>query len=95
MELLTATNLSWGSVAFGIASAACWARAALVKISDARAVELINLRAQKSGQPPNYACVTFDGFDLRETWQAQTFWNAAGAGCATSAILLQAIGGLL
>ncbi|HEN9589689.1 hypothetical protein NQ659_07265 [Acinetobacter baumannii] len=79
------------SIFFGIMSACAWLYASQVKISREKAVNLLKKRAQKNNEIPNLAGFSFDGWDLRETLNAQAKWNSIGAIFASISMLCQAI----
>ena len=83
------------SIACGFASAASWGRAALVKVTRDRMVAREQKRAAKDGRPANLAGISLDGWDMAETFNAQSFWNALGAGFAAVAVLAQSISAIV
>ncbi|MFW6551361.1 hypothetical protein ACOCI4_08360 [Acinetobacter baumannii] len=82
---------TWISIICGFLSAFSWLYASQVKVSDKKAVALIEKRARKNKEKPNYARITFDGADMRETLRAQTTWNSLGAIFASISMLFQVI----
>jgi len=83
--------LSSVSIFFGFISAFSWFYASRVKVSDEKAVALIEKRAKKNNEKPNYARMSFDGWDFRETLQAQSKWNSYGAIFASISMITQVI----
>lgn len=83
--------LSSISIFFGFISAFSWFYASRVKVSDEQAVALIEKRAKNNSEKPNYARMTFDGWDFRETLQAQSKWNSYGAIFASISMITQVI----
>jgi hypothetical protein len=83
---------AWAGVLAGLISAACWARASMVKITRQQEVERRVREAAKTGETPNLAGATLDGWDMGATFAAQARWNAAGSACAALAIFAQAAG---
>ncbi|RSO59637.1 hypothetical protein EA756_04145 [Acinetobacter lactucae] len=79
------------SIVCGFLSAFAWLYASRVKVSDKKAVALLEKRAKKNKEKPNYARMTFDGADIRETWRAQTKWNSLGAIFASISMSFQVI----
>ncbi|MDQ9035185.1 hypothetical protein RFH07_00885 [Acinetobacter seifertii] len=79
------------SIVCGFISAFSWLYASQVKVSDKKAVALIEKRAKERNEKPNYARVTFDGGDIRETLRAQTKWNSLGAIFASISMVFQVI----
>lgn len=84
--------LSYATAIMAFVAALCWLRAGTVKVSDTEAVRRLEKRAEREGKIPNYGRMSFDGWDVRETFADQTKWNAAGALAAAFAALLQGIG---
>ncbi|MFI8010017.1 hypothetical protein ACIF8R_07445 [Acinetobacter sp. ABJ_C4_1] len=82
---------TWISIICGFLSAFSWLYASQVKVSDKKALALIEKRARKNKEKPNYARMTFDGADMRETLHAQTKWNSLGAIFASISMLFQVI----
>ncbi|WP_267531293.1 hypothetical protein [Acinetobacter oleivorans] len=82
---------TWISIICGFLSAFSWLYASQVKVSDKKALALIEKRARKNKEKPNYARMTFDGADMRETLRAQTKWNSLGAIFASLSMLFQVI----
>ena len=80
---------SAASVIIGLASAAAWLRAGVVKVSHESAMKERGQKAAAKGERPNLASVTLDGWDMSATFAAQSKWNAIGAVAAAVSILLQ------
>jgi hypothetical protein len=79
------------SIALGFLSAACWLRAATVKVSHAKATQKRKSRAQKRNEAPNLASVSFNGSDVEFSFRAQSFWNATAAILAALAMTAQSL----
>lgn len=79
------------SIGSGLASAAAWFYASRVKISREKALSQRRRKAAKTGANPDLSGVTFDGWEIRETFVAQAKWNSVGAALAAIAILCQAL----
>lgn len=86
---------NWLSLAAALCSAGAWFYASRVKVSSEEAFEITRRNAEKRGGTPNYAGMSFDGWDFRETLAAQARWSAIGAFLAAVAVAGQAIAQLL
>src|SRR5688572_22489323 len=72
------TVLTVTSILTGFASAGCWFRSSIVKVTRDEEVARRHKEAAKTGQTPNLAGVTLDGWDMSATFTAQSRWNAWG-----------------
>ncbi|WP_207105733.1 hypothetical protein [Sphingomonas sp. CFBP 8760] len=75
-----------------ITSAASWFYGSQVKVTREKMVARRKREAAKSGEPPNFAGISLDGWDMSDTFAAQSRWNAVGAIAAGISVLAQAIG---
>jgi hypothetical protein len=85
------TLLSIIAALIAFASAACWFRAATVQITMEQHQEREQQKAAKEGRSPDLSGVSLGGIGLHPTLQAQSRWNAWGAGLAAVAVILQTI----
>jgi len=79
------------SVAAAALSASAWFRSASVKIGHDEMMRIRKRRAEKKIETPNYAGASLDGWDMSETFAAQSRWNMYGAGFAGLSVLLQSL----
>jgi len=83
--------LNAASIIMGLFSAASWLRACFVKVSHEKAMALRARVAKKRGEVPNFASASLDGWDMAETFAAQSKWNSIGAFFAAFSVLLQVV----
>lgn len=83
---------TWAGVVAGLISAGCWARASMVKITRQQEIDRRVRQAAKTGDKPDLAGATLNGWDMGAAFEAQARWNAAGSACAALAIFVQAAG---
>jgi hypothetical protein len=79
------------SAVVGFASAVCWFRGSVVKVSHERAIQIRTAEANKRGEKPNLSALIMNGADVEATSAAQSRWNAIGAFLSGCAILLQSV----
>ena len=87
--------LRWLSVIAAIVSAGCWLHGSRVKVTREEFVARMLRRAKRTGQAPNFAGASLDGWDMSATFAAQSTWNARGAIAAGVSVISQAIAPLL
>lgn len=83
--------LTFISIGFGLASAGAWLYASCVKVSREEALSRRRRAADKSGNAPDLSGVTFDGWEVRETFAAQSRWNSIAAVLSAASIFSQAV----
>lgn len=83
--------LSVISIIAGFASAAAWLYASRVKVTRESAIHQRKQKAAKEGTTPNLSGVTFDGWEVRETFEQQSKWNSIGAVLAAIAVFSQTL----
>lgn len=83
--------LTVASVAFGFSSAGAWFYASTAKVSTDKMVARRKAKAVRTGETPNLASVSLDGWDMSSTFAAQSRWNAIGAVLAACAVGMQSI----
>ena len=87
--------LSWTAAVFGICSAAAWLRSSTVKVTVEEAMSRRKRTAERTGITLSHGYTSLDGWEMSETFAAQSRWNSLGAFLAASSITLQAISQLV
>ena len=90
-----ASTLTWVAITLGFCSAAAWLRSSRVKVPVEEAIARRKKAAERSGEEPSGGYVSLDGWEMSETFAAQSRWNSIGALLAASSITLQAISQLV
>lgn len=85
------TTLLILSVILALGSALSWWRGAVVKVTREQALEKRKREAMKRGEQPYLGGVELDGWEMSETFAAQSTWNARGAILAGLSVLGQAV----
>lgn len=75
----------------GFASAGCWLKACVTKVTFEEAKMKAEKQAERAGEPVQYPLVNFYGLAPYETLALQSKWNAAGAVLAAIAVGSQAV----
>ena len=90
-----ASTLTWVAIALGFCSAAAWLRSSQVKVPVEEALARRKKAAERTGEKPTRGYVALDGWEMSETFAAQSRWSSIGALLAASSITLQAVSQLI
>lgn len=85
------TTLTVIAIVSGFASAGCWLKASVSKVTREQAVKKAEKVAERTGEPVQYPTVSYNGLDPYASIVLQSKWNAAGASLAALAVAAQAV----